>query len=130
LKYKIQNTYFHNFLLLILKFKILLYILMKYKIQNIFMYSEQTQNTKYYCLTNTVFQIKIFQIHVQSCPIALDNVDTARAIPILPMRILPVRSQQNRSFRVNFMLNYTFYIYLIRIYYHFFIYNHNDKLIY
>ena len=39
------------------------------------MYSEQTQNTKYYCLTNTVFQIKIFQIHVQSCPIALDNVD-------------------------------------------------------
>ena len=31
---------------------------MKYKIQNIFMYSEQIQNIKYNCFTNTVFSNK------------------------------------------------------------------------
>jgi len=35
------------------------------EIQNIFMYSEQIQNTKYICVANIVFQIKIFQIHAQ-----------------------------------------------------------------
>jgi len=62
--FKIQHTkYFHNLLLLILKYKIQNIFICSYEIQNIFMYSEQT--TKYNCLTNTVFQIKVFQIHGQ-----------------------------------------------------------------